>query len=83
MKFLFYILGAFFCLVGFMDGPHFIPLLIGFTLLTIAYNADKFMKDINSKKASKQLLTLAELKEKGVITQDEYDLKSSELKDKL
>ncbi len=86
MKYLFYGAGVFFLLAGFVDGPNYIPLLFAFGLLAIGYflgNIKQSAKDISSKKASEKLLTLAELKEKGIITQDEYDLKSRELKDKL
>jgi len=87
MKFLFYTLGTFTFLAGFIDGPNVIPFVVGFILLTIAYNfgstIDKGVEGISSKRASEKLLTLAELKEKGILTQDEYDLKASELKDKL
>jgi hypothetical protein len=87
MKFLFYTLGTLTFLAGFADGPNVIPFVVGFILLTIAYNfgdtIDKGIEGISSKKASEKLLTLTKLKEKGILTQDEYDLKVRELKDKL
>ena len=85
MKILFYILGALITFLGFIDGPN-IALVPGFILLIIAYNFSSIAegaKGVSSKKASERLLKFNELKEKVVLTQDEFDLKVSKLKDKL
>ena len=80
-KFL-YVVGLLIFLLGFADGPNFL-LIIGSPLLIIAFYYDRVEKRVSSKAAAEKLFNLASLRDKGLITEAEFELKSKDLKDKL
>lgn len=82
MKTLLYIFGATFVVVGFADGPN--PFLgAGIPLLILGWKYDAIFQNISSKNATNKLLKLAELRDKGIIDDAEYEEKATALKSKI
>ena len=83
MKIIIYVIGVFFTAAGFVDGPNPIPLLIGVVLLILGWKFDDITGGLVSKNATQKLMKLADLRDRGIITDKEYEHKSRGLKSKL
>ena len=83
MKTIIYIAGTLLTLLGFRDGPNFIPLVIGIVLLVLGWKFDTIFKSISTKNARSQLIELAELRDKGIINDEEYEERARILKTKI
>lgn len=76
--------GAFFIFAGFADGKSE-PLLVGIILCIVGLYSDikNQLSGISKEKVRKEMLSFKELYDKEIITEEEYNFKIKNLKDKI